>query len=155
MKRFLSCMTLGACLLVGACHRGQTATPVEPERAPGLLINRNWVDVLPRKKNDRLHVYRFTPAMGGGVYQDRTVFKGTFELFTFEATQTQIRFFLPHEGQRQATSYRIEKLRRDDGDRDAPDLRLTLDASPRGPSVYYGWSDERSAVEARLVPPLP
>ena len=89
---------------------------------------------MPETDRDRLHVYRFVPSMGGGVFQDRTLFKGTFELFMFETTADEIRFVLPETHQKVVSHYRIEKV-----DGPAPfDLKLTVDADPRGPHTYYG-----------------
>src|SRR5579871_4702985 len=109
-----------ALALLGCAPRDQH---LPPDEARALLINRNWLDRLPESARDRLHVFRFVPSMGGGVFQDRTLYKGEFELFTFEAG----------------------------GERRGPlDLRLILDGSPRGPSVYYGMRRESADLDASL-----
>src|SRR4051812_31090944 len=90
--------------LVAACSRSSSLD------AGKLLIDRNWVDVWPRDKDQRLHVYRFTPGMGGGVYQDRTLFKGTFELFTYELDGSTIEWTMPDSGERVKTRFRIERV---------------------------------------------
>ena len=72
-----------------------TAHPLKPP-----LLDRNWLDRMPETDRDRLYVYRFVPSMGGGVFQDRTLFKGTFELFTFETADNEIRFVLPETKER-------------------------------------------------------
>jgi hypothetical protein len=76
--------------------------------------------------------------MGGGVYQDRTLFKGTFELFTFETAGDEIRFNLPETHQKVVSKFRIENV---DGPKPF-DLKLTVEADPRGPQVYYGMRSE-------------
>lgn len=78
---------------VTACSSGSKA--VDRDEAARLLIDRNWIDVMPTSHDDRLHVFRFTPKMGGGVFQDRTVFRGEFELFTFRLTDDGIAFVFP------------------------------------------------------------
>src|SRR4051812_31444438 len=70
-------------LALTACSSKSKA--VDGDEAQKLLIDRNWIDRMPETERDKLYVYRFVPNMGGGVYQDRTIFKGTFELFKFEA----------------------------------------------------------------------
>ncbi len=128
---------------VGAtgCHRGHRSSPARalpPAEAARVLIDRNWMDLWPENEHQRLHVFRFTPAMGGGVYQDRTLFKGTFELFRFAIDGVALEIELPETGEHVRTGYRIERV-----NGPAPfDLRLTLERSPRGPSVYYGRTDE-------------
>src|SRR5256885_1376837 len=103
-----------------------------------LLIDRNWIDRMPRTDRDKLHVYRFVPSMGGGVFQDRTLYKGVFELFHFSAKGDELHFVLPETHQDIVSKFRIEDV-------DGPepfDLKLTIEADPRGPSVYYGMRSE-------------
>jgi hypothetical protein len=130
-----------ALLLLAACGSDARRDAVPGAEAARLLVDRNWVDVWPTDKTQRLHVYRFTPGMGGGVYQDRTLFKGEFELFRFEVREDLLRFDLPETEQDVETRFRIERV-----DGPAPfDLRLVLDRSPRGPRVYYGRTAETAA----------
>jgi hypothetical protein len=112
-----------------------------------LLVDRNWIDRLPAKVNDHLHVYRFVPSMGGGVFQDRTLFKGEFELFVFEVKAGRIEFFMPHEHKKFSSGFRIERT--SEGP-EGYDLRLTLEAPPRGPAVFYGSSSETDRTGAVL-----
>jgi hypothetical protein len=131
--------TLALVLVLAACssHTSRVSA-IQGDEAKRLLIDRNWLDRYPETERDRLHVYRFVPSMGGGVFQDRTVFKGTFELFMFEATGDEIRFVLPETHEKVTSRYRIESV---DGPKPF-DLKLTIDADPRGPQVYYGWRSE-------------
>jgi hypothetical protein len=149
--------TLAATLVVvlaAACSSPSAprATRVDPADAAKLLIDRNWIDRLPETAQDRLHVYRFVPAMGGGVFQDRTLFKGEFELFTFEVVPGEVRIVTPEDGTAHRTGFHIDRIT--DGP-EGTDLRLTLDDPPRGPSVYLGWSRETdrtgAALDARLA----
>jgi len=142
-----------ACVLVAACSSSGTAPAAkavrcDPGEAATLLIDRNWLDRVPDTARDRLHVYRFVPAMGGGVFQDRTLYKGTFELFTFEVHGDTVRIVTPEDGQAHTTKFHIDRIT--DGAYET-DLRLTLDDPPRGPGVYYGWSNEKTAGAATLT----
>jgi hypothetical protein len=122
---------------LAACSSSAKAPPVAGDEAQRLLLDRNWLDKMPETQHDKLHVYRFVPSMGGGVFQDRTLYKGTFELFRFEATGEQIRFDLPETDEKITTSYRIDVV-----DEPPFDLRLTVSDDPRGPHVYYGMRGE-------------
>jgi hypothetical protein len=84
--------------------------------------------------------------MGGGVFQDRTLFKGTFELFSFKVDGDRLRFVL-HETKQEVTSpFAIERV-----DGPAPfDLKLTIPGDPRGPGVYFGIRGETDRDGARL-----
>jgi hypothetical protein len=126
------------------------ARVVAKDEAKQLLIDRNWLDRMPETDRDRLFVYRFVPSMGGGVFQDRTLFKGTFELFTFETADGEIRFVLPETKERVTSKFQIESV-------DGPepfDLRLTITDDPRGPKIYYGIRSETDRdgrlLDARL-----
>jgi len=136
-------------VVLAACsHKSAT---IAPDEAKSLLIDRNWIDVMPQTRDDKLHVYRFVPSMGGGVFQDRTIFKGTFELFSFKATGDTITFDL-HQTENQVKShFRIEPV---DGPKPF-DLKLVIDDDPRGPKTYFGVRAETDrdghVLEAELA----
>src|SRR6201999_3428880 len=77
--RMKTAALLASVLALGACGHHKTDRGFDRGTQKKLLIDRNWIDVMPKTERDKLHVYRFVPTMGGGVYQDRTIFKGTFE----------------------------------------------------------------------------
>lgn len=109
---------------------------------------------MPETDREKLHVYRFVPKMGGGVYQDRTLYKGTFELFKFAATGDEIHFDLLETKDKVTSAYRIEEV-----SGPAPfDLRLTIFDDPRGPRTYYGMKNETDPhgllLEQRLAEKL-
>jgi hypothetical protein len=146
-KAILALMFAG----IAACSSSEPPSrAVSSKEAKTLLIDRNWIDRMPETEKDKLYVYRFVPSMGGGVYQDRTLFKGTFELFMFEATDGEIKFVLPETKETVTSKFVIEKV-----DGPAPfDLKLTISDDPRGPKVYYGMRSETDRdgrlLDARL-----
>jgi hypothetical protein len=146
-----SLVVVGLLALTAACNR-QPAAALPGEEARTLLIDRNWIDHLPADTKERLHVFRFVPSMGGGVFQDRTLFFGTFELFQFRHTGDQITFDLLHTGDQKTSRYHIEAIT--PSEPGGFDLRLTLSDSPRGPSVYYGWRRERPHALPSLTSPM-
>jgi hypothetical protein len=131
----LSALAVTACSSKSAAPSRQL--PASDARA--VLIDRNWIDRMPENTTDRLHVYRFVPSMGGGVYQDRTLFKGTFELFMFKVERDDhIVFDLPETHEKVTSQFAIERV-----DGPAPfDLKLTIASDPRGPHTYYGMRAE-------------
>lgn len=140
-----------AALLLAGCGSKSADHAIAPEDARQLLIDRNWIDRMPETERDKLHVYRFVPKMGGGVYQDRTIYKGTFELFKFTATGDEIRFDLLETHDNVTSAYRIEEV-----SGPAPfDLRLTIFDDPRGPRTYFGIASETDPhgelLDARLA----
>jgi hypothetical protein len=124
------------------CHGPAKHLALPPEQAQQLLLDRNWLDRLPETPSDRLHVFRFVPTMGGGVYQDRTLYAGQFELFTFAQDGQTVLFRLHHTDEEARVPYVIERIPSEEG---SPfDLHLHLDKSPRGPSDYYNIRDSRA-----------
>src|SRR3954466_9486713 len=123
-----------AAILLATVACSRKSSEISTDQAKHLLLDRNWLDRMPETERDRLHVYRFVPSMGGGVFQDRTLYKGTFELFSFKVDGDRIQFQL-HETKQDVTSaFRIERI-----DGPAPfDLKLTIPDDPRGPKVYFG-----------------
>lgn len=133
-------------VLVAACSSDAPSRALPAKEAQKLLVDRNWIDRMPETEKDKLFVYRFVPSMGGGVFQDRTIFKGTFELFMFESTDHEIRFVLPETKERVTSKFTIENV---DGPKPF-DLKLTIPDDPRGPKVYYGIRSETDR-EGRLL----
>ncbi len=121
------------------------------------LENRNWMDQWPTDDREGLHVYRFTPSMGGGVYQDRTLFAGQFELFNYdvggdvggELGEGRLSIRWPHTKETENLSFTIHKVK---GPKPF-DLKLTLEGNLRGPSVFFGRSVEGADSSAELFRP--
>lgn len=144
------------CALAGlsACSDAKREHALPPPEARRLLLDRNWLDRLPQSPQDRLHVFRFVPSMGGGVFQDRTLYAGHFELFNFDQDGRTIHFKLPHTGEDRRAAFFIEPRPEDD----TPfELHLHIADSPRGPRDYYSLRGESSAnldasLDAALKP---
>jgi hypothetical protein len=146
---------LGTFLLTLAVAVSGCSKP-EPKGVPGdqaraLLVNRNWLSKMPENRRDQFFVYRFIPEFNNsGVYQDRVLYYGLFELFAFEHTGEEIRFNLLHKNEKRQVHYRIEEL--SPGEAPPPfDLRLTFDRSPRGPATFYGWKAEGHDQDHKLT----
>src|SRR5262249_53907330 len=119
-------LTLCAAAALAACS-SKSSPKLSASDARDVLIDRNWIDRLPETTKDRLHVYRLVPSMGGGVYQDRTLFKGTFELFMFRVERgDHLVFELPETHEKVTSQFAIETV-----DGPAPfDLKLTVYSDP-------------------------
>lgn len=124
--------------VLAACSSSHKSTDIPDGEARRLLLDRNWIDRMPETERDKLHVYRFVPTMGGGVFQDRTLYKGTFELFMFRIEGDHIRFVLPETKQDERSQFKIENV----SGPEPFDLKLTIWTDPRGPHEYYGMRSE-------------
>jgi hypothetical protein len=147
----LPALAFGAMEMSGCSSKESSTSRIIPsDAAAALLIDRNWIDKMPESHTDRLHVFRFVPSMGGGVYQDRTLFKGTFELFVYKVKGDSLDVVLPETHERATTKYTIETVTGP-----APfDLKLTLSSLPRGPQIFFGIRAETdrngAGLETRL-----
>jgi hypothetical protein len=148
--RMRNLLLISVLCAAGACSSKPTPR-LSASDARSVLIDRNWIDRMPESTTDRLHVYRFVPTMGGGVFQDRTLFKGTFELFMFKVEHDDhIVFDLPETHEKVTSQFTIDRVAGP-----APfDLKLTIYSDPRGPHEYYGIQAETDrdghALEQRL-----
>ena len=141
---------LATTIAATACHRDNPhAARLSARDAGRALVDRNWLDRWPEHKDDRLRLYRFTPSMGGGVYQDRTMFKGQFELFQYQAGAGAIEFQFPDTAEHVRAPFTIERV-----SGPAPfDLKLTIAHDPRGPGVYYATSGKQGQALDLLARP--
>ena len=126
---------------VTACSKSKSA------QSPDLLYNRNWLTSMPRTQDDHLQVYRFVPEFNdSGVFQDRTLYKGTFELFNYKVSGDAIHFVLHQTHDEVAAPFTIERV-----DGPAPfDLKLTIEHDPRGIGTYFGIRAETDKTGAAL-----
>lgn len=150
MRRWILACALAVCATSCGRESGGTHTDtLPPDEAAKVLIDRNWLDRWPASEKERLHVYRFTPAMGGGVYQDRTLFAGTFELFTFQLDGDHLTIQWPNSKEEDRMVYKIDRVKGPE----PFDLRLELSTPSRGPRTYFGRSVENSGEPWSLATP--
>jgi hypothetical protein len=139
-------LSQGACSR-DASSRGQGALP--PDEATALLDKRVWLDHEPRTEGEQFHLLIFDRQHAMGVFQHRTVWKGNFEAFRYEAQKGRIDMKLPGSRSRVQTGFTVERVKRGQAD-----VKLTLERSPRGPQVYYGYDfgghDAESWLAARF-----
>ena len=136
---------------LAACWRDRApaARHLPPDEAAAVLIDRNWLDVWPTSESEHLHVYRFTPSMGGGVFQDRTLFRGEFELFTYQLDGEHLTIQWPHSKTEDRMVFRVDRVRGPE----PFDLKLELSSPSHGPRTYYGRSKETAADAERWALP--
>lgn len=143
---------LGLASLPG-CFGSDEARPAEPQavsaaEARKLLTSTPWLDHMPAGESDPIDLLQLD-ARGNGVYVHGSAYRGSYEVFRYEASNDELRVTFLENGARARTGYRIERMKRK-----GFDLRLTFTDSPRGPAAYYGFEGGRALPEAvqRLVP---
>jgi len=136
-----------AVLSAAACSRD--ASPggsLPPDEATALLDKRIWLDKEPCGHSDVFHVLVFDRRSSSGVFQHRTIWKGDFELFKYEAQKGQLKLVLPGSQKRVQTGFTVERAKRGDAD-----VKLTLERAPHGPTVYYGYRFDGHDADAWLA----
>lgn len=141
-----------AATLAAACSKDaqrDQPQPLPPDQAAQLLSERIWLDKEPRSGGDRFHLMIFVDKELG-VYQDRTIWKGAFEMFLYKAKDKSLDVRLPGSRKAVKTTFRVEKARRGEAD-----VKLTIDKPFAGPTTYYGYpidghADGDAFVEARF-----
>lgn len=140
MRTILLAVALAA--LSSACSGDHASTRVTDGDARQLLYKRVWLDEEPRTESQRFHVLVFDKRKSG-IYQDRTIWKGAFELFRYKADGSGLSLELPGSDREVKTGYKIERVKHGQAD-----VRLTIDKPADGPSVYYGYRFDGAAVDA-------
>jgi hypothetical protein len=128
-------LAIVAVSLTAACSKDAATRrdPLPPDEAAELLHQRIWLDKEPRGQNEVFHLFVFDHGQMG-IYQDRTIWKGKFEMFIYEAEGKSIEMRLPGSRKIIKTGFSIEKAKRGEAD-----VKLTLDKPFEGPKEYYGY----------------
>lgn len=124
-------------LALAACT-GDAATHLDPAKT---LESTPWLDHAPHDETDVVHAWIFPRAEG--VYFVGNAYKGAFELFTYFVEDDELRVRFLDENKTYKTRFRIERV-----DHGVFDYKLTLEGSPRGPKVYYGFAQGRAMSPA-------
>jgi hypothetical protein len=133
MRTALAAAVAAISLSIACARATPEQAPSPPDEAADLLHERVWLDKEPRGWGDQFHLMVFD-GDHSGVYQDRTVWKGNFEVFIYEADGNTLDLRLPGSRKTMKTGFRIEKSKRGEAD-----VKLTLDKMPAGPTTYYGY----------------
>lgn len=148
MRTAIAATIVAVSLSAAACKQdGPKPAPLPPDEAVELLDQRIWLDSEPRGWTDKFHLLVFDGA-NTGVYQDRTIWKGAFEIFIYEADGAKLDLRLPGSRKTMKTGFKVEKAKRGEAD-----LKLTLDKTFAGPTTYYGYKFDGGGdafVEARF-----
>jgi hypothetical protein len=116
-------------------HRG--GGDAAPAHDDSLVVNRLWIDHLPRNDRDTINVFLAIDEESVGVFQASSAWHGVFDIFRFEHDGDQLRLVFPHDGAREQV--RAKARRCDEG---GMDFCMELAGSKHGVKRYYsmkGW----------------
>jgi hypothetical protein len=141
MKKVLIVAALAALAYGGVrmlWGHGDEAAPAEAVATDDrLALDRLWVDHMPRNERDVFHLFAAITEEPIGIFQATSVWKGSFEMFRYEAHGDELRILFPQDGSREKTKVKATACSTRDWD-----YCLEISGSSRGVKKYYsreGW----------------
>ncbi|MGE0869859.1 MAG: hypothetical protein AB7P03_14940 [Kofleriaceae bacterium] len=137
MKKAILAVGLAATASYGA-WRWWSSEPAALEA--NLTLDRIWVDHIPRNDRDMFQIFIAITDEPIGIFNETSQWKGSFELFKYEAHDTEIRAVFPQNGDREKITAKATRC-----NENRMDFCLELSGSSRGVKRYYsqkGWEIE-------------
>lgn len=113
-----------------------------------LVLDRVWIDHMPRTERDEVSVFVAITDEPMGVFQTSSAWKGHYELFRYEAHGGELRIVYPQDSSRDRVKAHAHKC-----SKDGFDYCLELDGASRGVKRYYsrkGWEIDGVRTPAAL-----
>lgn len=111
-----------------------TAKPADSEQ---LVLDRIWIDHMPRNDRDMIQVFAAISEEPFGVFQASSTWKGQYELFRYAASGSELRITYPQTNERETVKHKARRC-----NDNSFDYCLELDGGSRGVKKYYsrkGW----------------
>ena len=115
-------------------HDGGAARPAADA---GLAFDRLWIDHVPRDDKDTIHAFVALTEQPVGVFQSASVWRGSYEVYLYEARDGELRVVFPQTGDRERIRVRAQACHEHD-----MDYCLEIKGASRGVKRYYsrkGW----------------
>jgi hypothetical protein len=102
-KTILILAVVSTCVFAGwrVLRGGDSATAPSDGDDEGLMLNRLWVDHMPKHERDTINVFAAITQDPIGIFQTASVYKGQYELFTHETHRGEMRIVYPQNGERE------------------------------------------------------
>ncbi|MBC7975790.1 MAG: hypothetical protein H7138_12500 [Myxococcales bacterium] len=121
----------------------------EPDaQAASLFADRIWIDHIPRNDRDTFQAFVAVTEHATGGFQAASAWRGSHELFRYEANGGELRVIYPQTGERETVHAKARRCNEKE-----MDFCLDLEGATRGVKRYYsrkGWEIDggRSAAAA-------
>lgn len=115
----------------------------EPAAANRLVVDRIWIDHVPRGERDMINIFVAISEEAVGVFQTTSLWRGAYEAFRYEAHGGELRVVFPQNGDRETVRTKAKRC-----SEQGMDFCLELDGASRGVKKYYsreGWEIDRAA----------
>ena len=102
----------------------------------GIVLDRIWIDHIPKNDRDVFNIFVAITEEPFGIFQATSQWKGSFELFRYEATDSEIRLVYGQTGEKEKVKVKAAKC-----NERGFDFCLQLDGASRGVKKYYSMED--------------
>src|SRR5688572_9077896 len=134
MKKTALILALTATAAYGAFRLfGSDDTKPAPVVTDGeqLVLDRIWIDHMPRNDRDTIQFFAAISEEPFGVFQAASSWKGSYELFRYQASGSELRIVYPQTNERETVKHKARRCT-DNG----MDFCLELDGG-KGVKKYY------------------
>jgi hypothetical protein len=152
VKKKLLVLALISTAAYGAWNLRSDHKAPEAASEAGLVLDRIWIDHMPRNDKDMFHAFVAITEQPFGVFQETSQWKGNFELFNYEANGDELRIVYPQNNDRDKVKASATRCTEK-----GMDFCLELKGNTRGVKRYYsmkGWEIDHAArpedVRARI-----
>ena len=117
--------------------------------AGDLVLDRIWIDHLPKSDKDIFQVFLALTEQPFGVFQAASQWKGSYEIFRYEAHGDEIRIVYPQSNEKEKVRAKARRCKEN-----GMDYCLELEGSTRGVKKYYsqkGWEIDGALPAARAT----
>lgn len=134
MKKLLIVAVLSTMTILG--WRALRSDDAAPAHDDNLVLDRIWIDHLPRSERDMISIFAAITQESIGFFQTTSAWKGEHELFRYEEHEGELRVVFPQSKDRERVKARATECRERDFD-----YCLELKGSSRGAKRYYSRED--------------
>jgi len=134
MKKLLLVAVIAVIGVAGWRLRAQSHETQDGEGK--LLVDRVWIDHVPKHERDPLNFLALISEHKVGVFQNMTAYRGSYEMFHYDRGGGQLIVSYPQTGETEKLSVKVRRCS-DDG----MDFCLDVAGASRGVRHYYSRKD--------------
>ncbi|MEJ7600193.1 MAG: hypothetical protein WKG01_19955 [Kofleriaceae bacterium] len=142
-------LVLGVVLIAGvAVSKLRSTTVNAPATDDELVLDRVWIDHIPRHDKDVVQAFVALTEQPFGVFAAPSQWKGSYEVFRHETHAGELRIIYPQTNEREQVTSKARRCTEK-----GMDYCLELEGSSRGVKRYYskqGWEIDGDLATARL-----
>ncbi len=136
MKKILLAVIVMSMVGFVALRRGGDDASTESETQASLVVDRIWIDHIPRNDRDVFQLFVAITEQPFGIFQATSQWKGSYELFQYTTDGDGLRLVYGQTGDKET----VKATARECSDK-GMDLCLELDGASRGVKRYYSMED--------------